>query len=212
MGSNRYILSTTPDVLVYLFPDYFSPRKRFGGVSVSPIRDVKVDAEKLYRSMVLAELLYYYYMGEIDLQLVKEGFLVKKNRIYVRKLKDLSLKNGSLGRIIDQLMPGESISLEDLIVNRYFVEQNTAPERLYIMNVSSLEPYKNTVLRLSEPGYIDQLEKQATWLNNLLSYYASQTPDLYRSIIEEAANATKKAYTSELEEEEEEEYYWYEEE
>ncbi len=184
-------LTVAPDILVYLFPELFSRRKRFGGKKVSPLSSIKIDVKTLYRNMVAAEVLYYYYLGHITLNIVKQGLLFKRDRVVVKKIKNIARRRSQLGREINKLLIGEQALLKDVLEDKIFGSKRDYPEYEYMARVAFNTAFKKVEKRLDDPVYVGQLRVQATWLRDLLEHYKGGDPWIYWAIIRDAEKAAK---------------------
>ncbi len=124
-------LKLSPAALIYLFPEFFSKKPRFGGFK-SPCNNIKVKHDELFYSMFIGTLASMEKNRLIKFYRYKKGFLLKSSKIGIIKTNAFDpMEYGYLARRISQLRIGETISIygvlkvnvETMAPIKYFIGQ-----------------------------------------------------------------------------------------
>jgi len=121
----------SPAAIMYLFPEFFSRKPRFGGFK-SPCNNVKVKHNELFYSMFIGTLAVMEYRKLIRFYKYKKGFLIKSSKLGVLKNSMFDpIEYGYLARRIARLQVGQTISIygalkvdvETVVPEKYFINQ-----------------------------------------------------------------------------------------
>lgn len=122
----------SPAALMYLFPEYFSSKARFGGFR-SPCSDIKVKHNELFDSMFIGTLASMESRGLIRFYTYKKGFLIKSTKLGIVKSQNFNLSDyGYLGRRIARLPVGGTISVYGTLIENI---ETYAPDKHFISQV-----------------------------------------------------------------------------